>query len=110
MSAAPVRLALTPGEPAGVGPDLVTAIAGQPSAAERVVIGDADVLAERAAVLGHPWQPYPIDPAAAPRGQRPGEVAIHAIAGPDTTLEPDENYVVAVEPGLEDEVRRLFRG
>lgn len=32
------------------------------------------------------------------------------IAGPDTELVAGERYVVAVEPGLDDEVRQLFRG
>ena len=82
MTGAPVRLALTPGEPAGIGPDLVIALAAQASAAERVVIGDADVLAERAAALGRAWHPYPFDPAAPARAQRAGEIALQPVAAP----------------------------
>jgi trk system potassium uptake protein TrkA len=32
------------------------------------------------------------------------------IAGPDTTLEPGRRYIVAVEPGVADEVVNLLRG
>jgi trk system potassium uptake protein TrkA len=32
------------------------------------------------------------------------------IAGPSTELTAGERYVVAVEPGVSDEVRQLFRG
>lgn len=34
----------------------------------------------------------------------------HEIAGPSTELVAGENYVVAVEEGIADEVRQLFRG
>ena len=34
----------------------------------------------------------------------------HEIAGPETELVAGENYVVAVEEGVADEVRQLFRG
>lgn len=34
----------------------------------------------------------------------------HHIAGPSTELVAGENYVVAVEEGIADEVRQLFRG
>ena len=39
-----LRIALTPGEPAGVGPELVIQLAQQPQLAELVVIADADIL------------------------------------------------------------------
>ncbi len=76
MTTTPLRLALTPGEPAGIGPDIVTALAATASTAERVVIGDAEVLARRAAGLGHAWAPYPFDPGAPPRPQAVGEIAV----------------------------------
>lgn len=34
----------------------------------------------------------------------------HHIAGPETELSAGEKYVVAVEPGVADELRQLFRG
>ncbi len=46
------RIAFTPGEPAGVGPDLsVHLLAGLPDA-EIVIVGDAEMLAQRARSLG----------------------------------------------------------
>jgi 4-hydroxythreonine-4-phosphate dehydrogenase len=77
---APIRrIALTPGEPAGIGPDLIAAIAAQPSPIERVVLADRELLRARAATLGHRLQPYAFDPAAAPREQGAGEIAVDHI-------------------------------
>ncbi len=45
-------LAVTAGEPAGIGPDLCLALANTPLASSLVVIGDPAVLATRAAMLG----------------------------------------------------------
>lgn len=50
------RIALTPGEPAGIGPDLCIRIAQQRWDAELVVVADPDVLAQRARQLGLPLQ------------------------------------------------------
>ncbi|MEO8673587.1 MAG: 4-hydroxythreonine-4-phosphate dehydrogenase PdxA [Tahibacter sp.] len=46
------RLALTPGEPAGIGPELVAALAATDLQADLVVIGDADMLRAAAASRG----------------------------------------------------------
>ncbi|MBM3117213.1 4-hydroxythreonine-4-phosphate dehydrogenase PdxA [Jeongeupia naejangsanensis] len=45
-------LALTTGEPAGVGPELAAAISGQCGKARLVLLGDRALLAERAAAVG----------------------------------------------------------
>lgn len=45
-------LAITPGEPAGIGPELVVALAQQPRQAPWVVIADANLLLQRARLLG----------------------------------------------------------
>lgn len=45
-------LAVTPGEPAGVGPELVVALAQQPREIPWIVIADANLLAQRARLLG----------------------------------------------------------
>jgi 4-hydroxythreonine-4-phosphate dehydrogenase len=58
MRAASVRLALTSGEPAGIGPDLLLGIASDPDfepPAELVVLGDREVFAARAEALGLPF-------------------------------------------------------
>jgi 4-hydroxythreonine-4-phosphate dehydrogenase len=48
------RIVITPGEPAGVGPDLVIAIAQQNWPAQLVVIADKSLLLARAKLLGQP--------------------------------------------------------
>ena len=48
------RLAITPGEPAGIGPDLTVAIAQQDQAYELIAICDPDLLQQRADTLGLP--------------------------------------------------------
>ncbi len=96
----PVRIAITPGEPAGLGPDLVLQLLQRASDDERVVVGDAAVLTERAALLGRPFFPYGFDPDQAPQPQQAGEVAVAGpgIAAPVTAgiLEPaNAAYVVS---------------
>ncbi|HEX6549926.1 MAG TPA: 4-hydroxythreonine-4-phosphate dehydrogenase PdxA [Gammaproteobacteria bacterium] len=56
MSGQPVRIALTTGEPAGIGPDICLRLARQPHDAQLVALGDAKVLQERARTLGIPLQ------------------------------------------------------
>jgi len=48
----PQRFALTPGEPAGIGPDLCLLLAAQPQPHPLIAITNRDLLAERAAQLG----------------------------------------------------------
>jgi 4-hydroxythreonine-4-phosphate dehydrogenase len=53
-------IAFTPGEPAGIGPDLAAQLTQQTPSCALVIIGDADMLAQRAARLGlsqalRPW-------------------------------------------------------
>ncbi len=52
----PPLIALTAGEPAGIGPDLCVALAQQPFAAQIVVIADQHMLVARAQQLGLPLQ------------------------------------------------------
>ncbi len=75
MNAVP-RILITPGEPAGIGPDLVCAIAQQAWPAELVAIADAGLLRDRAAQLGLPLQLLPIDLAAAPRPLAAGQLGL----------------------------------
>src|SRR3990167_2981799 len=53
MSVTP-RIALTAGEPAGIGPDLCVMLAQQPQAADITVIADSNLIAQRAQMLGLP--------------------------------------------------------
>jgi len=75
------RLALTPGEPAGIGPDLIVRLAAAGhSAAELVAIADPDLLAERAARLGLSLSLAPFDPAQAPCPCQPGQLKVRPVA------------------------------
>ena len=56
------RIAITPGEPAGIGPDLCIQIAQQGfGGVELVIIADPDLLKQRAEILGLPLEILPFD-------------------------------------------------
>ncbi|NPU92298.1 MAG: 4-hydroxythreonine-4-phosphate dehydrogenase PdxA [Gammaproteobacteria bacterium] len=57
---APAPLAITAGEPAGIGPDLILQLARSGDCADWVVIADPDLLEQRAQQLGLPfeWQEW----------------------------------------------------
>jgi len=73
------RIALTPGEPAGIGPDLCVRIAQHDHAADLVPVADARLLRSRAALLGLPLTLDPIDPATPARPQRRGHLGLLPI-------------------------------
>jgi 4-hydroxythreonine-4-phosphate dehydrogenase len=52
-----LRIALTPGEPAGIGPDLCVLLEPPAPDIEHVLVADPDLLAARAARLGVPFTP-----------------------------------------------------
>jgi 4-hydroxythreonine-4-phosphate dehydrogenase len=56
------RIALSSGEPAGIGPDLCLAIARQPLVCELICLADRDLLAERAKLLKLPVTLRDYDP------------------------------------------------
>ena len=68
------RLALTPGEPAGIGPDIVLKSARHELEAQVVVIGDPDLLEDRARRIGIPVELTEFDPDAAVTQQQPGRL------------------------------------
>ena len=70
------RIAITPGEPAGVGPDLVIQLAQQPWPAELVVCADPKLLQSRAKKLGLPIQLRPYQPNQPPKAQEAGTLTI----------------------------------
>lgn len=70
------RLAITPGEPAGIGPDLVVRLAQQGSPAQLVAIADPGLLEERAARLGLALELTPWDPARPRQASAPGRLAV----------------------------------
>ncbi|MGH8352714.1 MAG: 4-hydroxythreonine-4-phosphate dehydrogenase PdxA [Pseudomonas sp.] len=67
----PRRFALTPGEPAGIGPDLCLLLAQHAQPHPLIVIASRDLLAERAACLGLAVQLLPVTPAAWPDAPAP---------------------------------------
>lgn len=74
----PKRIAVTPGEPAGIGPDLIAQLAQQRWPAQLVVFADGDVLKQRADSLGLPLELLPFDEADKTI-QQPGQLFIQHI-------------------------------
>jgi len=72
----PLRIALTPGEPAGIGPELCITLAQQAQAVELVAVADPALLQERAAQAGLPLTLRTLEPGAAPRATAAGELCI----------------------------------
>jgi len=71
----PPRIALTSGEPAGVGPELCLALARRELPCELVCLGDRGLLSERASGLGWDIKLSPYDPARA-RVHVPGSLSV----------------------------------
>ncbi len=93
------RVVITPGEPAGIGPDLVVQLAQRDWPVELVVCADATLLADRAALLGLPLQFRDYDPAAAAVAQQAGTLtvlplALHAPVTPGVLNPLNGPYVV----------------
>ncbi|RLQ21173.1 4-hydroxythreonine-4-phosphate dehydrogenase PdxA [Seongchinamella sediminis] len=75
------RIAITPGEPAGIGPDITLAIARQPWPAELVAICDPDLLRERAAMLDLAVEVEEIvSPQGQPETHTPGKLKVYPVA------------------------------
>jgi 4-hydroxythreonine-4-phosphate dehydrogenase len=78
MNAMPLpRIALTSGEPAGIGPELCAMLAAQTDLpAELVCFADRDLLAARAVSAGVELELRAFDPAAAPQAHRRGALLV----------------------------------
>ncbi|MDM3870671.1 4-hydroxythreonine-4-phosphate dehydrogenase PdxA [Porticoccus sp. W117] len=72
-----LRLALTPGEPAGIGPDLAIQLAQQGSPHELVAFADPEFLQQRAQALGLPLTLR--QPGSQPQPLKPGELAVSPV-------------------------------
>lgn len=109
MPESPPRLALTAGEPAGIGPDLVAMLAARGCEAELVAIADPALIAGRAAALGIPLQLLPYQPDRPPARTTPGRllVAAQPLANPD--VRPGR-LDVANAPYVLDTLRRAASG
>jgi 4-hydroxythreonine-4-phosphate dehydrogenase len=76
MTSAVKRLLITPGEPAGIGPDITVQLAQQSFPAELVVIADPLLLSSRAKSLGLPLNIVECDLHAAPEPNLSGTIKI----------------------------------
>ena len=71
------RIVITPGEPAGIGPDVVLMAAQKSWGAELVCIADRDLLAQRAKQLGLSIDLLPFTTGDAPRAHQPGAASLY---------------------------------
>lgn len=69
-------IALTAGEPAGIGPDLCLMLAAQPCRHQRVIIADIDLLHERARQLGLTVELTAFDPSQPATAQAAGQLSV----------------------------------
>ncbi|MEZ5564623.1 MAG: 4-hydroxythreonine-4-phosphate dehydrogenase PdxA [Gammaproteobacteria bacterium] len=76
MSPATPRIAVTTGEPAGIGPDLILDLARRPWPAELVVLGDSRLLASRARAMGLRIGIAEFNPHSAPEEARAGRLVV----------------------------------
>lgn len=74
------RLAFTPGEPAGIGPDLAVLLAQRAQPAEIVAVADPDLLTQRARQLGLPLRLERLNPGEQPRIHRPGTLGVRPVS------------------------------
>jgi len=93
------RVVITPGEPAGIGPDLVIQLAQRDWPVELVVCADGALLTERAALLGLPLTLLPYSSSQPAQPQRAGTltllpVSLHASAIPGQLNAQNGHYVV----------------
>lgn len=80
------RILLTPGEPAGIGPDITVQIAQSHWPSELVVIADPQLLADRAKQLHVPLDLITIHPESAPTAHLPGTLKIIPVSLPAPVL------------------------
>ena len=70
------RIAVTAGEPSGIGPDIVIALADKSWPAELVVVADPALLAQRAAALGKHVTTVQYEPGHDPEPAEPGRLLV----------------------------------
>jgi 4-hydroxythreonine-4-phosphate dehydrogenase len=74
-----LRIAVTPGEPAGIGPDLVVLQAQHGNEHELVMVADPELLTQRARSLGLPLKIRNFDPNQPPRPLGFGELCVEPV-------------------------------
>lgn len=83
MSPDILRIAITPGEPAGIGPDLLIRLAQQPQTVELVAIADPQLLTERAAQLALPLTIQTFDPGLPAKINQPACLKVLPVTLPE---------------------------
>jgi 4-hydroxythreonine-4-phosphate dehydrogenase len=74
------KIAVTPGEPAGIGPELLIQLVQQGCPQELVAFADPDLLQQRAKQLGLPLTIRLFDQQQSPSPLKPAEICVHPIA------------------------------
>ena len=104
------RIVITPGEPAGIGPDVLLMAAQKSWDAELVCIADRDLLSQRAGQLGLNIELLPFTTGDAPQAHRPGQLRyIHVPAPAPITpgeLQVENAYYVLATLSLATELCR----
>lgn len=115
-----LRIAITPGEPAGIGPDLLIKLTQKDWPAQLVAVADAKLLTDRARLLGLTLQIIPFDPDAAPQPTKAGsiyclQVDLGADVEPGQLNESNGAYVlntlrIASEKNMDDTFAAVVTG
>jgi 4-hydroxythreonine-4-phosphate dehydrogenase len=91
------RIAITPGEPAGIGPDLVLELMKQDWPVELVLCADPELILSRAKLLGKTVELITYDPSVPAQPQRAGTLTIAPMS-----------MAVSAEPGTLDEANGRY--
>ena len=76
----PIRIAITPGEPAGIGPDLTIKIAQQKHACELIAVADPELLTQRANTLSLNLSLEIFNPSTEPTTNQPGHIKVLPVS------------------------------
>jgi len=94
------RIAITAGEPAGIGPDVVVALADHAWPVELVIIADPGLISDRARQLDKQVEILPYDAQSPAIGHQPGQLVVaseplRAVCEPGRLEPANAEYVVA---------------
>jgi len=106
------RLLVTPGEPAGVGPEILARAAAREWPFELAAIADAQLLQRAARRCGLPLVLEPIDATTAPTAHQPGRLRVlpRALPGAETPGHPQPEHARYVLECLSDAARLCAQG
>lgn len=106
------RLGISVGEPAGIGPDVLVALAASPIPAALVTYSDPELLAARARQLGVPLRILPVATPAAAAPHTPGTLAVLPVplTAPVTPGHSDPRNARAVLAAIEQACRHCLDG